>query len=120
MPFPPDDLPRAKALTELLCAAAAADDDIDPDELDTIRDELRRILGRVPPEVESHMKSFSKRGFDLAAVLTRAAPAGLDDKRSVLRAIRAIIKSDGALRDVESTFFERVASLLRLPTNDID
>jgi uncharacterized tellurite resistance protein B-like protein len=119
MPFLPTDLGRAKALAELLCAASAADDDVDADELDAVRTELTRLLGKLPPEVEQHARSFKWRGFDLQAVMTRLAPSGLDEKRDVLRAVRAVIKADGALREVETVFFERVANILRIPTSDI-
>lgn len=120
MPFFPDNIPRAKALAELFCAAAFSDDDLDPDERDAVRKELTVLLGRLPPEVDDHVAHFKPRGFDMSAVLTRIHPSGLDEKRAVMRGVRAIIKADGAVREVESDFLARVGQFLRVPPNDID
>jgi hypothetical protein len=120
MPFFPDNLPRAFAVADLFCAAAWSDDDLDSDERDQVRKELTVLLGRLPPEVDEHIVRFSRRGFDLMATLTRIHPSGVDEKRALMRGVRAVIKADGALRETEAGFLAQVGHALRVPVNDID
>ena len=120
MPFAPDNIPRAQALAELLCAAAYSDDELDADERDAVKKELAALLGPLHPDVETHVDRFDRRRFELTAVLTRINASGVDEKRAVMRGVRSIIKADGAVREVESNFLAKVGHLLRIPPNDID
>ncbi len=120
MPFAPDNIPRALALAELLCAAAYSDDDLDPDEREAVKRELAALLGPLHPDVETHVDRFQPRNFDLSAVLTRIHASAVDEKRAVMRGVRSIIRADGAVREVESNFLARVAAFLRIPITDID
>lgn len=120
MPYLPDNLPRAIAVAELFCAAAWSDDDLDSDERDQVRKELTVLFGRLPPEVDEHVGRFVPRGFDLKATLTRIHPSGLDEKRALMRGVRAVIKADGAVRETEAGFLATVGHVLRLPVTDID
>ena len=120
MPFAPDNIPRAKALAEVLCAAAYSDDDLDPDEREAVKKELAALLGPLHPEVETHVDRFDPRHFDLTAALTRVHASALDEKRAVMRGVRSIIRADGAVREVESNFLAKVGAFLRIPPADID
>ena len=120
MPFFPDNLPRAFAIAELFLAAAWSDDDLDTDERDAVRKELTTLLGHLPPEVDEHVARHRSHGFDLMATLTKIHPSGLDEKRALMRGVRAVIKADGAVREIESGFLAKVGHALRLPVNDID
>lgn len=120
MPFFPDNLPRALAVAELFCAAAWSDEDLDADERDQVRKELTVLLGRLPPELDEFVGRYSPRGFDLAVTLTKIHPSGVDEKRALMRGVRAVLKADGAVRETEAGFLSKVGHALRVPVNDID
>lgn len=116
------DLPRAVALAEVLCAAAQIDDELDPDEAAAIEQELMRLLGRVdlPDEVARLVRSFNPRRFDLVDALTRLRLSDLSHKKALLRSVRTILKADAIMRETERDFFARLAHTLRLNPQDID
>lgn len=116
------DLPRAVALAEVLCAAAQIDDELDPDEATAIEEELMRLLDRtdLPDELARLVRAFDPRRFDLVDALTRLRLADLSHKKALLRSVRTIIKADAITRETERDFFARLAHTLRLNPQDID
>jgi len=116
------DLPRAVALAEILCAAAQVDDELDPDEIIAIEDELVRLLGRtdLPDEVARIVRTFNRRRFDLVDALTRLRLSDLSHKKALMRSVRTVLKADAIMRETERDFFARLAHTLRLNPQDID
>lgn len=116
------DLPRAVALAEVLCAAAQIDDELDPDEVTAIEEELMRLLGRtdLPDELARLVRNFDRRRFDLVDTLMRLRLSDLSHKKALLRSVRTIIKADAITRETERDFFARLAHTLRLNPQDID
>lgn len=116
------DLPRAVALAEILCAAAQVDDELDPDEITAIEDELVRLLGRtdLPDEVARIVRTFNRRRFDLVDALTRLRLSDLSHKKALMRSVRTVLKADAIMRETERDFFARLAHTLRLNPQDID
>ena len=116
------DIPRAKALAEILCGAAHADDELDPDEADQIRAELRGLLGvtDVHPDVDKHVRMFSRSRFDLIDALTRLRLSDLAHKKALMRSVRSVLKADAIMRETERDYFARLAHTLRLAPADID
>jgi len=57
----PNELARAQALVEILCAAAQVDDELDPDEGEAIDVQLRPLLGLevLPPGLPRHVPTFT-------------------------------------------------------------
>lgn len=117
-----EDIPRAKALAEILCGAAHADDELDPDEAEAIRVELCRLLDvpAVHPDVEKHVRTFSRTRFDLIDALQRLRLSDLGHKKALMRSVRSVIKSDAIMRETERDYFAKLAHSLRLAPQDID
>jgi len=117
-----EDLPRAQALADILCGAARSDDELDPDEAEAIRVELKNLLhlDLLPPELERHVRTFSPGRFDLATALTRLHLSDLGHKKALMRSVRTILKADGIMRETEREFFARLGQTLRIAPSDLD
>jgi uncharacterized tellurite resistance protein B-like protein len=117
-----EDLPRAKALADILCGAAEIDDELDPDEAEALYAELRSLLGlaTLPPELERHVRRFDRNRFELVDTLQRLRLSDLAHKKALLRSVRAVIKADSILRETERDYFARLAHVLRVAPSDID
>jgi len=113
---------RALALAEVLCGAAQVDDELDPDESETVHLELRTLLGleTLPPELTRHVRTFSRSRFDLVDALSRLRLSDLAHKKALMRSVRAVLKADAVYRDTERDYFQRLAHTLRLSPTDID
>ena len=116
------DIPRAQALAEILCGAAQVDDELDPDEASAIQDEMRALLeiAGLPPEVDRHIRTFNRKGFDVVGALGRLRLSDTAHKKALMRSVRAIIKSDGITRETETDYFAKLAQVLRIAASDID
>lgn len=117
-----NELPRAQALAEVLCGAAQADDELDPDESDAILAELRTLLGveTLPPELARHVRTFSRNRFEMVDTLTRLRLSDLAHKKALMRSVRAVLKADAVYRDTERDYFTKLAHTLRVSPTDID
>lgn len=117
-----DDLPRARALADILCGAAQVDDELDPDELAALHAELCALLGlsALPPELERHVRNFNRERFDLIDTLQCLRLSDLTQKKALMRSVRTIIKADAITRETERDYFARLAHTLRISPTDID
>jgi uncharacterized tellurite resistance protein B-like protein len=115
-----EDIKRSLALVELLCLAGAADSEFDAEERAIVRAQLAVLLGPLADDVAGHLKTFQVRGASLEAVLTRMQPSRDADRRAVMLAVREVLRADGAVSEIETTFLTRVGQLLRFPPERID
>jgi len=118
----PNDLARALALAEVLCAAAQVDDELDPDEGEAVDVELRTLLGleALPPELARHVRTFNRGRFELVDTLTRLRLSDLAHKKALMRSVRSVLKADSVYRDTERDYFAKLAHGLRISPTDID
>ena len=116
------DIARAQALAEILCGAAQIDGELDPDEAVAVDAELKSLLelDALPEALARHVRLFNRNRFDLVDTLTRLRLNDLAHKKALLRSVRAILKADAIMRDVERDYFARLAHTLRLNPSDID
>lgn len=115
-----EDIKRSLALVELLCLAGSADCDFDQEEREVVREQLELLLGPLAVDVLAHLQGFEVRGASLEGILTNMQPSRDADKRAVMHAVREVLRADGAVSEVETTFLGRVGHILRFAPNRID
>ena len=115
-----EDIKRSLALVELLCLAGSADSDFDAEERAIVKAQLEVLLGPLAAEVAGHLAGFNAHGASLEAILTRMQPSRDADRRAVMLAVREVLRADGAISEIETTFLARVGQLLRFPPERID
>jgi len=114
------DIPKARALSDILCGAAMADGVVSDNEQVVVRAMLLKVLGAqvLPAEVESHLAAFDASRFDMAASL---AILGLDaprDRKAVLKVAADIVKADQVLESAERDYLHALAGALGLDFAD--
>lgn len=116
------DIARAQALAEILCGAAQIDGELDPDEAVAVDAELKSLLKltTLPDDLARHVRLFNRNRFDMVDTLMRLRLNDLTHKKALMRSVRAILKADAIMRDVERDYFARLASTLRVAPSDID
>lgn len=116
-----DDLPRCKALADLLLMAAKADREYGADEKSAVLRELARLLGveRLPAELEAYTRSPEPRYRSMIDLCVQVRVSREADKKELLRAVRAIIRADDAVSEPEQDFFDQLVATLRVST-DLD
>ncbi len=108
------DIPKAKALSDLLCGAAMADGSFADEERVVVRAMLFKVLGtqELPEEVEAHLAAFEPASFDMAFSLSVLAPENDRDRRSILRVAADIVKADSVIEAAERAYLVSLAGAL--------
>lgn len=116
------DSARAFALAEILCGAAQIDGELDPDEAVAVASELKSLLklDALPEDLQRHVRLFNRNRFDMVDTLMRLRLNDITHKKALMRSVRAILKADAIMRDVERDYFARLAQTLRMAPSDID
>jgi uncharacterized tellurite resistance protein B-like protein len=111
-----NDLPKAMALSDLLCGAAMADGEFAESERVVVRAMLLKVLGagELPAEVEAHLAAFSADRLDVAAAVATLGAESERDRKSVLRVTADVVKSDQSLDTAERQYLMKVADALGL------
>lgn len=116
-----DDLPRCKALADLLLMAAKADRDFAAEEKIAVERVLARLLGTatLPAELLTYVRSPAPRRQSLVDLCMQIRVSREPDKKELLRAVREIIRADDAVSDPEQELFDQLVGILRVST-DLD
>jgi uncharacterized tellurite resistance protein B-like protein len=116
-----DDLPRCKALADLLLMAAKADQEYAVEERAAVHRVLARLLGveALPPELLTYVRSPEPRYRSLIDLCVQIRVSREADKKDLLRAVREVIRADDAVSEPEKVFFDQLVTTLRVST-DID
>ncbi|MCC6624153.1 MAG: TerB family tellurite resistance protein [Deltaproteobacteria bacterium] len=116
-----DDLPRCKALADLLLMAAKADREYSADEKAAVLRVLPRLLGvdKLPAELEAYVRSPEPRYRSMIDLCVQVRVTREAEKKELLRAVREIIRADDAVSEPEQEFFDRLVATLRVST-DLD
>jgi len=115
-----DDLPRAKALSNILCGAAMADGDFEDEERVIVRAMLMKVLGasELPAEVEAHLAAFSAVTLDIHADIKTLAPETSRERKTLLKVTADVMKADSQMEPAERVYLEAVAAALGLDFAD--
>lgn len=114
-----DDLPRMKALADILLMAAKADSEYTAEERATVQATLGKLLGveTLPPDLAAYVRSPEPRRRDLVELCMLVRLSREPDKKDLLRAVREIIRADSAVSEPEQDFFDRLVGILRVSTD---
>jgi uncharacterized tellurite resistance protein B-like protein len=109
-----DDVPRAKALADVLCGAALSDGGFADEERVVVGAMLMKVLGvsQLPGEVSGHIGAFSPENFDLMSAVARLGLESERDKKALVKVVSDIVAADAVVQDTEKAYLERLASLL--------
>ncbi len=104
-----------ETLLMTLSRATSADSNIDPAEVDTVRDVIKRVTGEDVPVAEIRVAAASEI-YETASLEKFLAKAGrkLDVRQCVIvtQSLADVIRSDLGVREREVTFFNMVAGAL--------
>jgi len=116
-----DDLPRCKALADLLLMAAKADREYSAEERAAVPRVLARLLGveALPPELLAYVRSPEPRYRSMIDLCVQIRVSREADKKELLRAVREIIRADDAVSEPEQDAFDQLVGILRVST-DLD
>jgi uncharacterized tellurite resistance protein B-like protein len=111
-----NDIPKAKALSDLLCGAATAYGSFAEEERVVVRAMLLKVLGAnaLPDEVEAHLQRFDPAAFNLRMSLDILAPANERDRKGILKVAADIVKADQVIESAERDYIIRLADALGL------
>ncbi|MFO0744539.1 MAG: TerB family tellurite resistance protein [Myxococcota bacterium] len=111
-----DDLPRMKALADILLMAAKADAEYTSEEREAVQSTLAKLLGvsALPPELASYVRSPEPRRRELVDLCMQVRLSREPDKKELLRAVREIIRADSAVSEPEQDLFDRLVGILRV------
>ena len=110
-----NDIPRATALADILCAAVAADGRVDEGELVVVDAMLMKVLGSLtlPDELGAHVRAAAKRRtHDIADAYQRLALTTEREKKGLLQVITDLAQADGKVTKAETKFLEKLGALL--------
>lgn len=109
-----DDVPRAKALADVLCGAALSDGGFAEEERVVVGAMLMKVLGvsELPAEVSGHIGAFAPGGFDLKDAVKRLGLESERDKKALVKVVTDIVAADEVVQDAEKAYLERLANLL--------
>jgi tellurite resistance protein len=108
---------RLPLVADLLMEAAYADDRLEGDEKDAVKQLLREVLEvqTLPMDVEFRIDEFDPKKFDRATVLTAFAGESDHIKRRLLELIAAVHVADGEIDFAEDAHLRAVGQGLGLP-----
>lgn|GEM_PF-1864056 len=112
-----DDPERLRALIEVLCGAASADEHIAASEIVVVEAMLKKLLevDELPEDARPCVAKFERGDFDLHGVLVRLAVETDEDAQALLDAAMAVVVADRFVDSGEFGFIAELAELLRLP-----
>ena len=107
---------RILALCDLLLGAAYADDRLDHREQETVRELIADLSeGGAPAEVDTRIRDFDPKKFDLATTAAAFHADSADDKKRLLYLVAAVHESDEEIDLAEDAFLKDLAAALELP-----
>lgn len=112
-----NDIPRATALADILCAAIGADGRIDENELVVVDAMIMKVLGQttLPDSMREHVRAQArKRSPDLTEAFARLALGTEREKQALVKTVTDIALADGKITKSESKFLTRLHELLGL------
>ncbi|MFO0745171.1 MAG: TerB family tellurite resistance protein [Myxococcota bacterium] len=113
-----NDVPRAEALADILCAAVAADGRVDDAELVVVDAMLMKVLGvaALPDALREHIRGASrKRSLDLENAYSRLALTTERERKALLQVVTEVAQADGKITKSEKKFLDRLGDLLDPP-----
>lgn len=115
-----DDLPRAKALSNILCGAAMADGVFEDEERVIVHAMLLKVLGasELPAEVAAHLAAFSAETFDISSDIEILAPETARDRKAILKVTADIVTADRQMEPAERVYLHKMADALGLDFAD--
>lgn len=112
---------QARALVDILLAAAHSDHVLLPVETRVIEAVMREAMVRaeLPRELVAYIAGRDAKLIDVEAAVDALALEGLPQRRALLASILAVVDADGVVVDEEDAFLEEVADLLDLPPEEL-
>lgn len=111
-----NDIPRATALADILCAAVAADGKVEDSELVVVDAMLMKVLGSLtlPDELGAHVRAAARRRtHDIADAYRRLALTSDREKRALVQVITDLAQADGKITKAEAKLLEKLDTLLK-------
>jgi uncharacterized tellurite resistance protein B-like protein len=109
---------RTKALTDLLLAAAFADDHFDDREAERVQELLAYMSdGKVPDGLDAQIDAFDSKTFDLAKTVAVFKSDSAEDREHLLSLVAAVHEADDELDLAEDDFLQDLAKALALPAS---
>jgi uncharacterized tellurite resistance protein B-like protein len=97
-------------LADILMAAAGADQETLATETSAVRKILKELQGtKVSSEIDARVRTFSPKGFDLAAAAAGLGKLDESARRALLALVSRVTESDDVHDLAESDFIVRVA-----------
>lgn len=108
---------RVLALTDILAAAAAADEYTATQELEVVTAVLQKALGVevLPDEVVAHLGGIDAAAVDLDAAVARLALDAEADRQALLDAVVEVVVADRFVDSSEMRFVATLAGALGMP-----
>ena len=108
--------PRFLVLTDLLLGAVHADDRLEGDEEEAVRDYLLEILGgdELPLALEARIANFEPASFDLEGTAAEFAMDPAVERRKLLELVAAVFDADGVVDFAEDDYLRRLAGALEV------
>lgn len=115
-----EDLPRAMALSEVLCGAACADSSFDDSERVIVGAMLMKVLGttELPPEIVSQLAAFDADKLNLVDAVARLGLENDRDKKALVKVVAEIVKADDKIDKAERGYISRLAKAIGLPVGE--
>jgi uncharacterized tellurite resistance protein B-like protein len=108
---------RIVPLCDLLLGAAYADKELRDVEKSEVRAMIADLAGKLPPEVESRIKSFDPKKFDVAKAALPFRGDSEDDRKKLLVLVSAVIEADEEIDFAEDDYLRALATALALPAS---
>jgi uncharacterized tellurite resistance protein B-like protein len=110
---------RLPFVADLLMEAAHADDRLDGEEKDTVKQLLCGILEvpSLPMDLAFHIDEFNPKAFDRGAVAKAFADDSPELKKRLLELIAAVHAADGEIDFAEDAHLRAVGAALGLPAD---
>lgn len=111
---------QLKSLSQLLLAAAWADNELHGLETDAIDRILKQLVhpGLLPEQVTQYIESFDPAGFDIAQAVATLGLEDVEQRRAVLGLIATVIDSDFTYDFQEGDYLKQVAAALGASQED--
>jgi uncharacterized tellurite resistance protein B-like protein len=108
---------RLPLVADLLMDAAYADERLEGDEKDAVKQLLREVLEvqTLPMDVEFHIDEFDPKKFDRTVVTSAFAADPPNLKRRLLELVAAVHVADGEIDFAEDAHLRAVGEALGLP-----
>lgn len=109
---------RTQALTDLLLAAAFADDHFDDREAERVQELLAYMTdGKVPAGLDAQIDAFDAKAFDMAKTAGVFKNDSAADREHLLSLVAAVHEADDELDLAEDEFLQKLAAALALPAS---